>query len=226
MTQPPYQPPGQPPGPPPGSSPGPAGLPPGLPPGPPMFGPPPKRSSRGPLLIVGGLVLLLVIVIGTAVTLLVTRTDDKPSATDSPAARTKPSDPKAVEFRRVLTTKAGTCPTPAPDGTACDDKGMVYTLGKAELDGSHVTDVKSGYDSTNNYWYVTIALDPAGDKLFAQLTGALAQQAPPANLLAIVVHGRVVSAPSVQSEITGGQVQITGNFDRPAVEALAKQITG
>lgn len=191
-----------------------------------MFGPPPKRSSKGPLLIVGGLVLLLVLVVGTAVTLLVTRTDGKPAATDTPAVRTKPSDPKAVEFRRVLTSKTGTCPTPAPDGTACDDKGTVYTLGKVELDGSHVTEVKSDYNSANNYWYVTIAFDPEGDKLFTQLTGALAKQDPPANMLAIVVHGRVVSAPSVQSEITGGQVQITGNFDRTAVEALAKQITG
>src|SRR5690349_1072305 len=131
MTQPPYQPPGPPPGPPP---PGPAG-----PAGPPMFGPPPKRSALAPLLIIGGLVLLLVLVIGTAVTLVVIRTDDKPSANDTPAVRTKPSDPKAVEFRRVLTSKTGTCPTPAPDGTACDDKGMLYTLGKVELDGSHVT---------------------------------------------------------------------------------------
>ncbi|MFF0268971.1 hypothetical protein [Kribbella sp. NPDC004536] len=222
MTQPPYQPPG-----PSGPPQGPPGQPPfGPPPGPPMFGPPPKRSSRGPLLVVGGLVLLLVIVVGVAVTLLVTRTDDTPAAHDTPVVRTKPSDPKAVEFRRVLTSTTGTCPTPAADGTACDDKGMRYTLGKVELDGSHVTDVKSDYDSTNNYWYVIITLDPEGDKLFAQLTGALAKQAPPANLLAIVVHGRVVSAPSVQSEITGGQVQITGNFDRTAVEALAKQITG
>lgn len=179
-----------------------------------------------PLLIIGGLVLLLALVIGTAVTLVVIRTDDKPSATDSPAVRTKPSDPRAVEFRRVLTSTTGTCPTPAPDGTACDDKGMRYTLGKVELDGSHVTEVKSGHDTTNNYWYVNIALDPEGEQLFAQLTGALAKQDPPANLLAIVVHGRVVSAPSVQSEITGGQVQITGNFDQAAVEALAKQITG
>ncbi|GAA1144443.1 hypothetical protein GCM10009630_48750 [Kribbella jejuensis] len=192
----------------------------------PPYQPSPKRSVLAPLLVIGGLVLLLALVIGTAVTVVVLRTDDKPSATGTPAVRAKPSEPKAVEFRRVLTSKPGTCATPAPDGTACDDKGMLYTLGKVELDGSHVTEVKSGHDSTNNYWYVNITLDPEGEQLFAHLTGALAKQVPPANLLAIVVHGRVVSAPSVQSEITGGQVQITGNFDQAAVEALAKQITG
>jgi hypothetical protein len=147
MTQPPNQPPGQ-------------GFPQG-PQFPPLFPPgPPPKGSRGPLLVIGGLVLLLVLVIGTAVVLIATRSDSKPSAVDSPAARTKPSDPKSVEFRRVLTTKTATCPTPAPAGTACDDKGTVYTLGKVELDGSHVTEVKSGFDSTNNYWYVTGALDP------------------------------------------------------------------
>ncbi|WP_427885597.1 SecDF P1 head subdomain-containing protein [Kribbella sp. GL6] len=189
-------------------------------------GPPPKRS-RLPLIIVGGLVLVLVLLVGLgAFVFLTSKSDEKPAAKESPAASTKPSDPKAVEFRRVLTSKPGTCPTPARDGTACDDKGTVYTVGKVELDGSNVTEVKPSYNSTNNYWAVNITLDPDGAKLFGQLTAGLAKQDPPANLLAIVVHGQVVSAPAVQSEISGGQVQITGNFTRDDVEALAKKITG
>jgi preprotein translocase subunit SecD len=188
--------------------------------------PPPKRP-RGPLLIVGGLVLLLVVLIGTAVALIATRGDGKSTAHETPPARTKPSDPKAVEFRRVLTAKAGTCPTPAPAGTACDDNGTVYRLGKVELDGSHVSDVKAGYQtSSGTYWYVSLGLDSEGAKLFGRLTASLAKQQPPANLLAIVVHGKVVAAPSVQSEISGGQIQISGSYTRESAEALAKQITG
>src|SRR4051812_21180393 len=126
MTQPPV-PPNEPPGPPyqgPPAQPYQPGQP--FPPGPALqpgqpFPPGPPKRSRGPLLIVGGLVLLLVLVVGTAIVLIVNRSDAKPSANESPVARTKPSDPTAVEFRRVLTSKAGTCPSPARAGTACDD---------------------------------------------------------------------------------------------------------
>jgi preprotein translocase subunit SecD len=231
MTQPPV-PPNQPPGPPyqngSGQLPYQPGAPFGAGPGGPPFPPGPPKRSRGPLLIVGGLVLLLVLVVGTAVVLIANRGDGKPSATESTAAHTKPSDPKAVEFRRVLDSKAGTCPSPAAAGTACDDDGMIYTLGKVELDGSHVSQVKAGNDPAQGTttWSIAISLDDEGAKLFGELTASLAKQSPPANQLAIVVHGSVVSAPTVQSAIPGGQIQISGNFTRADAEALAKQITG
>jgi preprotein translocase subunit SecD len=180
------------------------------------------------LLIVGGLVLLLVVVIVTGVVLFVNRDDGKPAANEStPPARSKPSDPKAVEFRRVLTSKPGHCATPSPAGTACDDQGNVYTLGKVELDGSNVSEVKAGFDpARGTSWYVNLNLDPEGTKLFGQLTASLAKQQPPANMLAIVVHGQVAAAPTVQSAIPGGQVQISGSYTRDTAEALAKKITG
>ncbi|MFD7159845.1 hypothetical protein ACFV9C_34980 [Kribbella sp. NPDC059898] len=208
--------------------------PPGPPNEPPPYQPwqgyqgPPQKRSRLPLIIVGGLVLVLVLLVGLGAFLFVTRsTDEKPAAKESPAANTKPSDPKAVEFRRVLTSKPGTCPTPARDGTACDDKGIVYTVGKVELDGSHVSEVKAGYSAGgSSYWYVSLDLDPEGTKIFGELTASLAKQDPPANQLAILVHGQVVTAPSVQSAIPGGKIQISGTYTRETAEALAKKITG
>ncbi|MGZ0148705.1 SecDF P1 head subdomain-containing protein [Kribbella sp. WER1] len=195
-------------------------------PGPGYQVPPPQRS-RGPLLIVIGLLVLVVAIIGVGAVLLVTRSsNDKPAAKESPAVNTKPSDPKAIEFRRVLATKSGTCPTPATDGTACDDKGMVYTVGKVELDGSHVSEVKADYEPGNTSWFISLDLDPEGTKLFGQLTAGLAKQDPPANQLAILVHGQVVTAPTVQSAIPGGKIQISGAYTREAAEALAKKITG
>lgn len=199
-------------------------IPPGHPSGQPQ-GPQPPRRSRGPLLLVGGLVLLLVLVIVATVVLLVMRSDGDSSAAEP--ARARPSDPTAVEFRRVLTAKAGTCPTPTPSGTACDGEGNVYTLGKVELDGSNVSEVKTGQQpSTGQNWYVNLHLDPDGTKLFGALTADLAQQEPPANRLAIVVRGEVVAAPTVQSEISGGQVQIAGAYTRETAEALAQKIIG
>ncbi|WP_329005685.1 hypothetical protein OHA18_20090 [Kribbella sp. NBC_00709] len=201
--------------------------PPNQPPLPPLFPsqPPPKRS-RGLVLLVSGLVLLLGIIIATAVIVVVNRSDAKPDAT--PTTRTKPSDPAAVEFRRVLSAKAGTCPTPSPAGTACDASGMRYTLGKVELDGNNVSEVKAAVqeDSTTGGWYVGLTLDAKGATLFEQLTAALAKQVPPANQLAIVVRGQVVTAASVQSAISGGKVEIAGTYDRQSAEDLAAKITG
>ncbi|MFF0345214.1 hypothetical protein [Kribbella sp. NPDC004875] len=227
MTQPPGPPPNQPAGPPPN-------LPPGQLPDQPVYPPPfpsqppgPPTRSKGLWLLVGGLVLLLVILVVTGVVLLATQGDDK-AADKTPAVRTKPSDPAAVEFRRVLTAKPGNCPTPAPAGVSCDDKGTAYTLGKVELNGSNVSEVKADVQqgSTTGQWYVALNLDPEGTKLFAQLTASLAQQQPPANQLAIVVHDQVVAAPTVQSAIPGGKIQISGGYTRDAAEALAAKITG
>jgi preprotein translocase subunit SecD len=194
----------------------------------PPYAPIPPKRSNGPLLIVGGLILFLVVLIVTGLVLFLNRGDGKPAAHEStPPARTKPSDPKAVEFRRVLTSKPGRCATPSPSGTACDDQGNVYTLGKVELDGSNVSEVKAGFDpAQGTSWYVNLNLDPEGTKLFGELTADIAKQGPPANLLAIVVHGKVAAAPAVQSAITGGQVQISGGYTRETAESLAKKITG
>jgi preprotein translocase subunit SecD len=176
---------------------------------------------------VGGLVLLLVVVIAAGVVLLVSRSDGEPTDEQTTqAARTKPSDPAAVEFRRVLSAAPGTCPTPAPAGTACDAEGMKYKVGKVELDGRNVSEVKAALDAGSNGWYIALNLDPEGTKLFGQLTAAIAKQNPPTNQLAILVHGQVVTAPTVHSEIPGGKVQISGSFTRQSAEALVAKITG
>jgi preprotein translocase subunit SecD len=104
---------------------------------------------------------------------------------------------------------------------------MRYTLGKVELDGSNVTDVKAAIqDNGAGGWYVGLTLDSKGATLFEQLTAALAKQTPPANQLAIVVRGEVATAPSVQSAIVGGKVEISGGYDRDSAEQLATKITG
>ncbi|QNE21301.1 hypothetical protein F1D05_29525 [Kribbella qitaiheensis] len=191
--------------------------------GPPEYGRPPKKS-RGPLILIGALVVLLVAVLAVGAFVLL-RDDDSKSADSS--TRTKPAAPESVQFRRVVTAAPGTCDadTPAPDGVACDSLGNRYTLGKVELDGSHVAEVKPGSGQESG-WYVGLKLDPEGAKLFGDLTADLATKTTPQNQIAIVIRGRVVSAPAVMSAIRGGQVQITGSFDKSAAEKLAAEITG
>ncbi|MEV5963126.1 hypothetical protein AB0L70_15260 [Kribbella sp. NPDC051952] len=192
----------------------------------PQYQPPsgPQKQKRGPVVLLGVLVLVLVAVAVVGAVVILRRDDDK----KPDAVATKPSNPEAVQFRRVLTATTGTCPSPAPAGTFCDTKGMRYTVGKVELDGSHVSEVKADMDSkgTPPYWYVRLTLDDEGKRLFSQLTTDLAKKQPPANQLAIVVGDEVAIAPTVNEPITAGQIQISGNYTRADVEALAAKITG
>ncbi|MGC4938800.1 SecDF P1 head subdomain-containing protein [Kribbella sp. DT2] len=75
-------------------------------------------------------------------------------------------------------------------------------------------------------WVVALKLDDAGAQRFGELTADLAKKAPPANQIAIVVDSRVVSAPSVMSAISGGQLEVSGAFSEEGAEKLAEAIGG
>ena len=183
----------------------------------------PQKQNRGPLLVligVLGLVLVAVLALGAVVLL---RNDNSESAGSGSA--TRPAVPEAVQFRRVIKTEPGVCETPSAS-TACGSDGTRYTFGKVELDGSHVTEVTADAGQDTTAWYVNLSLDQEGAELFGRLTTELATKTPPENQLAIVVRGRVVSAPTVMSPITGGTVQISSNFTKQDAEKLAADITG
>ncbi|GAA1587470.1 hypothetical protein GCM10009789_46250 [Kribbella sancticallisti] len=175
---------------------------------PPQYGPP--QRNRGPLVLVVvlGLVLVIVLAVGAVVLL---RADKSESGEDTTAG--KPQAPEAVQFRPVTKAEQGTCDTttPAADGIACGPDGTRYSLGKVELDGTHVSDVTTSAGPTGA-WNVALSLDADGAQLFARLTTDLAAKTPPQNQLAIVVRGRVVTAPVVSSAITGGKVEINSNL--------------
>jgi len=187
----------------------------------PPYGPP--QRSRGPLILVIILGFVLVVVVAVGALFLVRGDDSQPPAGK---AGGRPSAPEAVQFRPVLKAEQGDCTaTPAPSDTACDSEGNRYLLGKVELDGAHVTEVEAaaGQDTA---WVVNLRLDDEGSKSFARLTTDLATKPTPQNQLAIVVGGRVISAPVVMSPIIGGQVQISSKFTRQDAEKLASDITG
>jgi preprotein translocase subunit SecD len=162
-------------------------------------------------------VLIVVLAVGAVVVLRNVDSTDDSSPTNGPAAA-------AVEFRRVVKSDPGVCESPAVQGIACDSMGNRYTLGKVELDGSHVTKVKAEAGQADG-WYLLLSLDKQGTQLFADLTTALAAKAPPGNQVAIVVRGEVLAAPAVSAPITGGQVQIAGTFSKEEAEKLATDLT-
>lgn len=88
--------------------------------------------------------------------------------------------------------------------------------GKAPLDGGSVVSARTDYDQRNASAYVSMTMNSEGSRKWANMTRDNLGQA-----IAIVLDGYVYSAPTVQSEITGGQSQITGNFTMEEATDLA-----
>lgn len=81
-----------------------------------------------------------------------------------------------------------------------------YSLKKEpELTGDVITDAVATFDPTNNAPMVSMTMNSEGAERWATITGANLQKR-----IAIVLDGRVYSAPVVQAKITGGSSQITG----------------
>ena len=93
--------------------------------------------------------------------------------------------------------------------------------GKAPLDGGSVTDARvefngGGRQGGSGAPSVSMTMNAEGASVWARLTkDNIGKQ------IAIVLDGLVYSYPNVQNEITGGNSQITGNFDVQEAEDLA-----
>jgi len=68
-------------------------------------------------------------------------------------------------------------------------------------------------------WQVDFSLTPDGTKRFAEITGQN-----PGRRLAILIDGQLITAPTIQSPITGGKGQITGNFTKQEAKDLAAKL--
>ena len=87
--------------------------------------------------------------------------------------------------------------------------------GKAPLDGGSVTDARVQYGN-NGSPEVSMSMNAEGANTWARMTkDNIGRQ------IAIVLDGMVYSYPTVQSEISGGSSQITGNFTIEEAEDLA-----
>ena len=87
--------------------------------------------------------------------------------------------------------------------------------GRAPVEGEVIADATAGFDN-NGAPCVDMQMNVEGSRKWASLTKKNLHRA-----IAIVLDGYVYSAPMVQSEITGGRSQITGNFTIAATQDLA-----
>lgn len=96
------------------------------------------------------------------------------------------------------------------------------TTYKSFLDSSSVTE-SSVVDAGSGSYAVRIVFNEDGAKTFATVTKELSEDI---GRIAIMIDGRVVSAPSVSEEIDGGEVYISGNFSKAAANALKSMLDG
>ena len=84
------------------------------------------------------------------------------------------------------------------------------------LTGAYLTDARVQIDSQFGEPYVSMDFDKKGARLFEQITEANVKKR-----LAIVLDGRIYSAPVIQEKISGGEARITGNFTTEEARDLA-----
>jgi SecD/SecF fusion protein len=75
------------------------------------------------------------------------------------------------------------------------------------LDGEHLTDARASFDQRTHEPLVTFRFDSIGARKFAEITSANVGRP-----FAIVLDGKVLSAPVIREPITGGSGQISGSF--------------
>ena len=84
------------------------------------------------------------------------------------------------------------------------------------LSGDNLTDAKPRMDNQSNETVVTFNLDRVGAKKFAKATSSNVGKK-----LAIILDGKIISAPNIIEPIIGGTGQITGNFTFQSATDLA-----
>jgi SecD/SecF fusion protein len=76
-----------------------------------------------------------------------------------------------------------------------------------EVDGANLTDARAAQDPRTHEWVVSFTLDGVGTRRFAEVSTNHVGEP-----FAIVLDGKVLSAPVIREPITGGRGQVSGHF--------------
>lgn len=84
------------------------------------------------------------------------------------------------------------------------------------VSGDELTDASQGYDQQNNQPVVNIRFNGSGGRKFGRVTTENVNKP-----FAIILDGKVLSAPNINEPILGGSAQISGNFTVQSANELA-----
>ncbi len=112
----------------------------------------------------------------------------------------------------------------------CDDLSQYkFILGPVEVAGETISDatnsiVTNSQGASTGQWGVNIVFNGKGSEQFGEVTERLFGLTGAQNQFAIVLDGRVISAPTTNAIITDGKPQITGSFTQETSKTLADQL--
>ena len=119
---------------------------------------------------------------------------------------------------------------PALPLVTCNEFGSEkYILGPVEVGGETIQDAIAGLvpgpqGTVTTEWGVFLEFDESGTESFRTVTERLVALPGVQNQFAIVLDGRVISAPRTLAAITDGRPQISGSFTQVTAEVLADQL--
>lgn len=127
---------------------------------------------------------------------------------------------------------ANVAPAGEPLITCDTANAYKYILGPVEVSGETIADASSGLvmnsqGVSTGQWGVFITFNELGTEQFAAVTERLYGYDPNTdvrNRFAIVLDGRIISAPTTQGIITDGKPQISGSFTQETAKTLADQL--
>lgn len=147
---------------------------------------------------------------------------DLPGVTDVSQAEKTIGETPTLEFRLKSTTP----PKPVEATVGPDGKLVVppasLTDGYTDtgLTGRYLSTAAVQFDPNTGAAYVALNFNAEGAKLFDDITKANIGRT-----LAIFLDGQIISAPTIQTEISGGQAVITGNFTPVQAKSLASSLS-
>jgi preprotein translocase subunit SecD len=103
----------------------------------------------------------------------------------------------------------------------CDDNGLKYLLSKAVIEGTSLSSASAGIPQNSTAWAVMLKLKGDARKTFADISRELFNNG---GQFAIVLDGKVLSAPGFEGVITDGNAQITGSFSETEATSLANSL--
>ena len=121
------------------------------------------------------------------------------------------------EDARTGQLPAGTQVLPADKELDPSGRPFLYVFNRRiVVSGDKLTDSQPSFDGNQGQWVVNFRFDTTGGRQFGNATKESVGQR-----LAIVLDGRVISAPVVREPILGGNGQISGSFNAESASELA-----
>ncbi len=122
----------------------------------------------------------------------------------------------------TATSTATLAPSPTPNGAATPTASETPTSNQVYhtvMTGTALQTVSVVRDPTTGAYQISFTLKPSAATTFSDYTGSHINQ-----YLAIVLDKKVISAPQIQGQISGGSGVIQGSFTNDTANALAVQL--